>query len=57
MGRYLNYVRILDKKMYEGNFRQGKPNGRGKIILNDGTCRYGEWENGKIKKWFDNNKE
>lgn len=48
---------IIDKKMYEGNFRLGKPNGRGKIILSDGSSRYGEWENGKIKKWFDNNKE
>ncbi len=39
-----------DGKNYEGYWKDGKQNGKGKLILKTGEIKFGEWENGKLKR-------
>ena len=42
----------LDGKTYEGSWLNGFQEGKGKIILRDGNSRFGEWHEGKILRWY-----
>lgn len=39
-------IHNLDGKSYEGSFKQSKPNGKGKVNLDNGRTRFGEWNEG-----------
>lgn len=47
-------LNILDGKSYEGSFKSSKPDGKGKLVLENGSTRFGEWSEGKLVKWYDN---
>lgn len=49
----LYFILSLKKKRYEGYWRDGKQNGKGKYILQDGSIRSGVWEDGKRIRWDD----
>ena len=53
MGKY-KIQDILDGRSYEGSFKLYKPNGKGKVVLENGQTRFGEWQDGKLFKWYDN---
>ena len=38
---------FLDKKIYEGEWKDGSPNGEGSLILTDGTTYKGNFKNSK----------
>ena len=42
-----------DGRKYEGQFEDNKQHGFGKYTLQDGTIKYGIYENGIRKKWVD----
>lgn len=42
-----------DGKQYEGQWKEGKMNGKGKSIAPSGKFREGMWENGTRIKWLD----
>lgn len=44
-GRVFN-IHNLDGRSYEGSFKHSKPNGKGKVILDNGRSRFGEWNEG-----------
>ena len=49
-GGYYNWMRFGDKEtqpMYQGQVKDGKPNGLGVLIYPDGRKYVGEWKNGK----------
>jgi hypothetical protein len=41
-----------DGDTYEGEFKNGKPNGRGTLIKIDGSTFEGEWKDGQLFKRF-----
>ena len=47
------YVFYQDGRLFEGQFKNGRPNGKGRYT-NEGTTRFGEWDDGKHKKWLEN---
>lgn len=43
-------LRYANGNVYSGKFRNGKPNGSGKVTQPNGTIIYGEWKNNKLIK-------
>src|SRR5579862_95070 len=43
-------VVLPDGTLYEGDLRDGKPNGQGTLMTPLGTHQYGEWHNGNAYK-------
>ena len=49
-GGYYNWMRFGDKEtqpMYQGQVKDGKPNGQGDLYLIDGRKYVGEWKDGR----------
>jgi hypothetical protein len=42
-----------DDKRYEGQWRNGKQHGEGKIVNSKGKSRRGIWEDGNRLQWLD----
>ena len=45
-------LKRADGTTIEGEFSQGVQEGRGRVTKPDGSTKYGEWEDGKHKKWI-----